>query len=241
MRALVLIVALLAGLLSPVQPVWAQETEPKAEEPEGPPPPPVLPQQVIAPKKFAHFTSVIFVLDVSSSMDSERLTRAAQVTRVFATDGYQAACITFANTFVEWEGVPSHEHTKDEDCHAKCVPIGWAEIPQFQGVLRAHLIAVEKGGGTSPEAALIRAIELARAGTLIVFASDGEFDGDAVVKSIDEGQSARKKRMNAPDVPEVPILSWTVVQEATDAMKKVGERGGAGLWREWQEGGAGPF
>ncbi len=230
MRALVLVVTLLAALLAPTQHLRAQEPEPPTEEPEAPLGPPAIPEAIIQPGKLERFSRVIFVLDVSGSMTSDRLTRAASVTRVFASDGFHAACITFSDSFSEWKGAPSHEHAESDECSPKCVPVGWAEMPANQKALNDHLVAIEKGGNTHPGAALIRAIERALPGTLIVFVSDGEFDGDAVVDAIDRGQAARKKRVG--EAPEIPILSWTVVPAATDAMMLVGKRGGGGLWRE---------
>jgi len=190
-----------------------------------------LPLQVVAPTQAAlPFDRVIYVLDTSGSM-LEELEGAIAVTGVFASDGFKAAAITFDTAFKRWSGVKLPcTHSKDEECNNNCLSEdGWCWLPAHQDELMGYLDSFKADGGTSPGPAIEYAIRIAPAGSLIVFISDGIFEGDSVVHAAQDSMDWRLKQMLSP----VRILVWSTdktsdVQESLIELAKIG---GAGLWR----------
>jgi hypothetical protein len=190
-----------------------------------------LPLQVAAPTQAAlPFDRVVYVLDTSGSMYGA-LDDAIAVTGVFASDGFKASVFTFDTSFVRWSGVQVPcDHLESEDCGGACLPEeGWCWLPSHQQELYSYLDGLLADGGTSPGPAIEHAVKTAPSGALVVFVSDGLFEGQSVAQAAEDAMNWRQQQKLAP----VRILVWSTgktsdVQESLVELAKVG---GAGLWR----------
>ncbi|MGE0709093.1 MAG: hypothetical protein AB7N76_00365 [Planctomycetota bacterium] len=195
-------------------------------------------ETVLAPRKGFHVTTrLLFVVDVSGSMEGEGEQAIAAVRRVLEgpTDELQAGVIAFADQPTRWGGVPEPcEHPKEEAHTRHCVLAGWASFPGRNKELLAWLRSVKPSGGTDAAKALKVALADPTDRLTVVLVSDGIFDGEAALNALRAGQAARKKRKLAP--AGVMVWATTPNAAASGALQALAKVGGGGLWLE-REGG----
>lgn len=193
-----------------------------------------VPVQVLPPsEEIAQFSKVMYVLDVSGSMKSI-LPLAIRATDVFTSDGFQAAVITFTNSHARWGGVDEPcKHPPDERCGHNCLPAGWCWMPKHRDVLLGYLSSFPGHGNTDPSSAITAAYRDAPDNCLIVFISDGAFNGAGPATAATEGAEARKKEGKPP----VQMLVWGTDIDACgkDSLVHLAKIGRGGLWRAEQQ------
>lgn len=184
----------------------------------------VPPTQEVAP-----FNRVIYVLDVSGSMQ-DVLPEAIRAVDVFMTDDFQAAVVTFNVNFERWEGVSEPcQHDADTECGRRCLPAGWCRLPLHRPELMGYLRSLVGKGDTKPAGAVEYAIRQAPADCLVVFISDGNYTSWMVRQAAERGMRARKELGQVP----TQILVWSTDSNATPRQPLVdlARIGGGGLWR----------
>ncbi len=221
-----------------------------------------FPEQIVpAEKGFRVTDRVLFVIDVSGSMDNPKRREAVDsVLMIAGSDQFRVGAIAFTSSYSRWSGAP-HCHpgqhrpprTKGSvqampstsmsliatPCGRRCVPPNWAGLPQDLDKFSNWLTSLKPSGSTNPTGALKAALEDPTPNLTIVFVSDGVFDPRVdAVKAIEEGLAWRKKHK----LNRARIMVWGAGSTARtqDDLKKIARIGGGGFWVHGKKR-AGPF
>jgi len=192
----------------------------------------IVPVQVVKPARPLRFRRVLFLLDVSGSMDKVALSRSISVVTAFASDELQVGLITFASSWSRWQGVAELcRHKVTEPCGKGCLPYGWCRLPRDRKALDAMIGYHGEGiGATRPGPAVSHAIQMAPAGTLLVLATDGLFDVAPVLAAIKSARVIRKRAKRGP----IQVMTWLVgslAKRPTKEIRQLAKAGGGGLYR----------
>jgi len=226
------------------------------------PRPRVFPEQIMkAARGFRVTDRVLFVIDVSGSMDNDKLREGIDSALLILrspVDDFRVAAIAFTSTYSRWRGDPycvsrnsqrSSRHGVQglarkgplltrRPCSKNCVPYGWASIPRSYKKALAWLESLSGAGTTDPTAALEAALKTATRWLTVVLITDGEFNPSRPLKAIKAGQAWRKQKKLMP----APIMVWGVGSNArySESLKKIAKLGRGGFWVHGKER-AGPF
>jgi len=171
---------------------------------------------------------VLFVVDVSGSMEGHELGRAVAAVRQIAgqpVDELEFGVLAFADDVTRWAG------WEDDDA-----PPGWALAPNADAVEAASRWLADLGadGHTRVIPALEAGLAVARPGLSLVLVSDGAFyqEGEAeVLAAFEAGQRAREQAGNGRAV----LLCYGVGARGRPVMDELGRVGRGGSWQERRE------
>ena len=226
MRNLALAVVLLA---TPLAGAGERDLEPL------PPPPNVSPEQIVAPSPdFRLSSEVLFVIDVSGSMESELRQAIDSALMILGSpvDDFRAGILAFSGEQIRWAGTPGcrgpDEFCLPPGCSRRCVPMGWAEMPTSYREALDWLSALVADGTTNPGAALLLALKEPSETLTVVLVTDGVFHTGLALDAVERGQDWRTNNGLLP----APIMVWGAGAKARDreSLKRLAEVGGGGLW-----------
>jgi len=168
-------------------------------------------------------TKIVLVIDVSGSMEGERITNATAAALMILeqpADEYDISIIVFAQSMTRWPG-----YTEEGD-----EPNGWAHFPSLEALNSANefIHSFAGSGGTFPGPAIESAFQESVDPLTIVLITDGEFPYD-IERRIQSFQAKRLQRENQAAV--FAIIGLGRAGEKSK-LRRAAEIGGGGFYAE---------